>query len=265
MGRCKRVVLTVLALSCLPVLGDQDGLAANAPAKINIPTQADRVELPSAGEIIGVLKKMGSKVYVPEPKKTATTVPYKVAINLGIAVAGSFACIAERDRVRLEKYADMIYGYGKVLAVQQALLTRYNEFKQALTKNDWNRVTNLVGLLQAQALATLQKSYRKDEAAMALAAGWLEGSYILSKTLESRFNPKVAKELLGYRDLNQYLVEQYRQLNPKTREKPEVKAIFDGLRKIHMVMSRPANYVFTLADVKKIVAITTPLRAGLMK
>lgn len=240
-------------------------LAANMPAKIAIPAQADRVELPSAGEVIGVLKKLGNRVHVPEPRKVATTLPYKVAINLGIAVAGSFASIAERDRPRLEKYADIIYGYGKVLAVQQALLNRYNEMKQAINKNDWNKVTHLVGILQAQAITTLQKNYRKDEAALALAAGWLEGSYILSKSLEGRFNPKAAKDLLAYQDLNQYIIEQYRQLNAKTREKPEVKALFDGLRKLHLLINRPANYAFTIQDVKKILAVTTPLRTALMK
>lgn len=237
--------------------------AEEPPDQIDISKELlDEVMLPDGGEIISALESFGVKIYNPPPYKTKSTNKYKVALNLGLAVADGFASITSWDKNKLTQVARNIRDYGKVLNVKKSLLAKYNELTKAIEKDDREGIAILISEMRSNIEIELHEQRRKDEATLAVVAGWIEGMYIVSRSLDSSFNQNAADELLKYTDLPVYLNKNLGTLSTRVKKKKDVKAIITTLQKINKIVNKDTKV--TRKDVKSLITITTGARRTIM-
>jgi hypothetical protein len=215
-------------------------------------------------ETFSKLNKLGVAPYMPAPASTTTTADYKVALNLGIAVADALSAAVNKDKDAFLKLAGQVHGYGETLGVEDAVLAKYTAITKATDKGDWKELENLIYGLKDDITEQLYREDMKDAAILAMVSGWLEGMYVVSKSLEQNFNEKAAG-LLEDRTFASFLNKSMADLGADVQGKAEVKAIKDALPKIDDVINRPLDYKFQKDDAAKVAAILEPLRQIIVK
>ena len=137
-----------------------------------------------------------------------STEDYKVSLNLGISVADAVSSVVNEDKTKFLEYADIIHDYGQRLDVEEVILDKYTDIKNAVSQGQWKNVEDLIYDLKDDITEELNKEEmdKKDEAVLAMVSGWLEGLYIVAKSLNKDF-PEGAGTLLRNRDFVRYLSE----------------------------------------------------------
>lgn len=269
-------VLLAAFIMAAPAMGQsKEGVAASqeSPGSAPKPLPAMDETNPSKAaklfdaidvETFSKLSALGVAPYVPALASTTTTADYKVALNLGIAVADALSAAVNKDKDAFLKLASEVHGYGETLGVEDAVLAKYTEITKATDQGDWKKVEGLIYGLKDDITEQLYKEDMKDAAILAMVSGWLEGMYVVSKSLEQNFNDKAAG-LLEDRTLASYLNKSLADLGSDVQGKPEVAAIKAALPKIDDIINRPLNYKYTKDDAAQIAAVLGPLRDTIVK
>ena len=212
-------------------------------------------------DTLNELQKFGVAVFLPEPVMNTSTEDYKVSLNLGISVADAISAAINKDREKFTEYAKIIHDYGERLDVKQVILAKSDEITKAASRYEWENVKNLLYDLKDKITDELTSPTmdKKDEAVLAMVSGWLEGLYIVAKSLDKNFSED-ARKLLRDRDFVRYLSENLQSLDAENKNKKELKAVLDALPKIDEIIYKPPDYSYTKEDVTKILQISKPLR-----
>lgn len=157
--------------------------------------------------------------------------------------------------------AELIYEYAKSLNIKKNVLDIYPEIKKALDKNDYAALDKLVKDMRDQLVEEMNQSFRKDQAILAYTAGWVEGLYIMSHSIESQYSPKKAN-LLRRKALVVDLTERLKALRPEVKKRTDVQNVIRALPRMIVIMNDP---VLTKAQVTEIKKISLTLRQGFLK
>ena len=214
-------------------------------------------------EILNDLKGIGVPVLTPATRETTSTSDYKVALNLGVAVADAVSSAVSEDKDAFLKFAAIVHSYGERLGVEEAILAKYQQITQAADKGEWDEIQKLMYSLKDEMSLQLGEEDMMDYAVLAMTAGWLEGLYVLTSSLEAHFKLE-ANDVLRNRDLVRYLSESLNSIEASLKETPEVKAMFSAFPELDKKINQPLGYMFTENDVKEIVTILSPLRETLV-
>ena len=228
------------------------------PIKENVSDRARLFESIEV-EIFNELHDLGVTVFIPAPKENSSTQDYIVSINMGIAVADALTGVVNKEKDIFLKYAGIIHNYGERLGVEETILGKYNTITKTASDNNWEIVENLIYDLKDDITAELHNEDMKGDAILAMVSGWLEGLYIVAKSLEN-YVPDDANKLLRNRDFVRYLTENMNSLDDDLKDKKEVKAVFSALPGIDKLINKPKSYLFTKNDVEKLLNIIEPLR-----
>jgi len=238
----------------------RDAEPIDGPIKKNVAKGAKLFESIEV-ETLNELHKLKVAVYLPDPARNTSTEDYKVSLNLGISVADAISSAVNKDKTKFLEYAKIIHDYGQRLDVEEAILGKYKEITDAVSQGQWKNVEKLIYDLKDAITAALNREDldKKDEAVLAMVSGWLEGLYIVAKSLNKDFSEDAGK-LLRNRDFVRYLSENLNTIDDDKKNKKEVKAMLDALPKIDEVINKPPDYIFTKDDAKRILKISEPLR-----
>ena len=210
-------------------------------------------------ELLGNLHSTGVAVYTPNPDVANSTYDYKISLNLGVAVADAISSIVNKDKATFLKYAAIIHDYGERLGVEETILGQYNSITKTVSRNEWLEVENLIYDLKDDITTELHNEDMQSDATLAMVSGWIEGLFIVAKSLENNVSEE-ANRLLRNRDFVRYLTENLNTIDEDLKNKKEIKAIFAALPKIDKIINKPMSYSFTKEDVKKVLEIAEPLR-----
>ena len=159
------------------------------------------------------------------------------------------------------KYAQIIHDYGEKLGVENAILNKYKILTEAASTGEWPRLIKLLYDLKDEVTEELYRADMKDEAVMALVSGWLEGLYIVAKSLENLVPvPEKVNSILGNRDFIRYLRDNLSDIKESYKIKRELKETLALLPEIDKIINKSREYIFTNDDVKQIIRIYEPWR-----
>ena len=235
-----------------------EAVPIDGPIQENISERARLFESIEA-DILKKLHQTGVTVFIPRPQTNSSTKDYKISLNLGVAVAGALASVVNHEKELFLKYAGIVLDYGERLGVEETILSKYNTMVKTASKNDWEEVERLIYDLKDDITAELHNDDLKGDAILAMVSGWLEGLYIVAKSLENDVSED-ANKLLRNRDFVRYLTENMNFLDDNLKNKNEVNAVFSALLEIDKVIDKPVSYTYTKHDVKTVLKITEPLR-----
>lgn len=209
------------------------------------------ITLPVVSAIDFYLGKVGKTIYLPKATKISSTDANKVALNLGVVSTDSIIAIHNKDKTQFQYYSRLIYEYAERLNVQKNILATYPKIKRALDNNEFKSLERLTKLMREQILREMNKSYRKDQAALAYVAGWIEGLYLMTATIESSYAAE--KTAILDRDvLLKQLIDRMNHLHPKIQNRSDVKQIRAALPKLQKIMQKKSYALKDVVALKKI-------------
>jgi len=235
-----------------------EAVPIDGPIQENLSESARLFESIEA-DILNKLHKTSVTVFIPKPQTNSSTRDYKISLNLGIAVAGALASVVNHEKDVFLNYAGIVFDYGERLGVEETILSKYNTMVKTASENNWEEVEKLIYDLKDDITTELHNDDLKGDAILAMVSGWLEGLYIVAKSLESDVSED-ANKLLRNRDFVRYLTENMNSLDADLKNKNEVNAVFAALPEIDKVINKPVSYTYTKHDVKTVLKITEPLR-----
>jgi len=210
-------------------------------------------------DILTNLFEQGVPIYVPEHAKNNATADYKVALNLGIAVADAVSSVVMHDKEKFLKFAKTIYEYGEILDVEETILVKYNRITSNVSAEKWDEVETLLYDLKDDITRELFAGDMRDSATLAMISGWMEGLYIVARSLDINFSED-ASRLMRDRDFVRYLSDHLQRIDKDLRESREIKALILALPEIDKVINKPISYTYTRDDVREVIRIYEPLR-----
>jgi hypothetical protein len=184
------------------------------------------------------LDKLGSPLFLPAAQKISATDVYKVALNLGVATTDAIVALKNKDKAQFEKHAILIYEYAKRLNLNKNILSTYSQIQTPLKKNQFDQLEKIMTEMREQIAKEMNKSYRKDQARLAYVAGWIEGLYIATESIDKKFSPQKSALLLYRAPLIAQLIKHMTALNISLQQRKDVIAIIHALPQLKVTMEK---------------------------
>lgn len=214
-------------------------------------------------ETMAFLYNFGVAIQIPKTEQNNSTEQYKVALNMGIAITDAISAVVNKNDKDFLKYAGYINEYAERLNVSEAVLNKYTMIKNAVSAGEWDKVENLLYDMEENVFAELKNNDMTQESILIMTAGWIEGLYVSSRSLQSNPNANASKAL-NKQNFVKYLQSNLDNLNDDLTNKAEMLAVFDALPKIEAVINQK-NHVFTTKEIASIVSLTEPLHNSIVK
>jgi hypothetical protein len=119
----------------------------------------------------------------------------EVAMMLGVKVSDGLIAIKAKDTEALNDISRVIEELAKKLGVDQAILDRAEKVRTIANEGDWLGVFLELGFLQENIIEALKKDERKDQRALILASGWVQGARYAAYAIEKNYSENASNLL----------------------------------------------------------------------
>ncbi len=198
----------------------------------------NKIYLPLQSVVDLSLDKLGTPLFLPSSKKISSTDVYKLALNLGMTTTDAIVALKNKDKGMFEKHAALMYDYAKRLNLNKNILNTYKEMQEPLAKSQFAQLETIMKNMREQMANEMNQSYRKDQARLAYVAGWLEGLYIASKSIEKKYSPQRSEVLSQRAPIVAQLIGHIKALNPRLQQRKDVLALSHALPQIKKILEQ---------------------------
>jgi len=233
--QAKKIVWT--ALFCLG-LCLQPLSAAEKPLTKAQNALENKIYLPLQSVVDLSLDKLGTPLFLPAAQKVSSTDVYKLALNLGLSTTDAIVALKNKDKGMFEKHAALMYDYAKRLNLNKNMLNTYKEMQEPLAKSQFVQLEKIMKNMREQMANEMNQSYRKDQARLAYVAGWLEGLYIASKSIEKKYSPQRSEVLNQRAPIVGQLISHIKALSPRLQQRKDVLALTHALPQIKRILEQ---------------------------
>lgn len=262
-------LVALLAISCSK---EQPEVKAEPTAAQKLKAHEDKLKKDETedlfrsmkSETMAFLYQFGVAVRIPAHVRNNTTEQYKVALNMGVALTDAISAVSNKSEKEFLDIAASLNEYGERLNVSESILTKYTMIKDAVAKAEWDKVEALLYDIEESVFNELKNNDMTQEAILIMAAGWIEGVYVSSKSLSENLNVDAA-EVLRKQNFATYLQSNLDNLTDELSNKAEVVRILNALPQIEKVMSKDKAEKFTKEDIDRLLSVTAPIHELIVK
>ncbi len=180
-----------------------------------------------------------------------------VALMLGVKISDGLIAIKAKDTEALNDISRVIESLARTLGVEQGILDRAEKVRTLANDGDWLGVFLELGFLQENIIESLKKEERKDQRALILASGWLQGARYACTAIEKNYSPE-ASNLLREPVLIEQLQKDLENTSESVKNHPLVQQISKKLPELHAICDIGQDDSLTL---EKIAALRTQSEA----
>lgn len=174
-----------------------------------------------------------------------------VCLMLGVKISDGLIAIKSQDAAALNDISKAIETLAKKIDVGSEQLKRAEQVREEATNGDWLGVFLSLGELQEDIIRALSEENRKDQRALILSAGWLQGANYAAAAIEKNYSPE-ASGLLREPDLVGQLVADLEGTSDSVKSSPLVQSMLTELPTIKQTVSIPLNGTLEAAQVAEI-------------
>lgn len=226
------------------------------------PEYANEIYLPLQSVIYGLIDTLGTPLFLPKPQKNSSTDVFQIAIHLGLSTTDAIVALRNRDIKNFENFATAMYQDAERLHLSRNLLNSFHQIQAPLKKQNFKALETMMQRLHKSLSQELNLSYRRDQAKLAFVAGWLEGLYIASYSLNQKFSTEKAAKLFKNRSpLIGQLIEHMRNLHPRLHQRPYIHAMHKALP---FFKKKLAQTQFSHQDIHEMAALCQELHAHML-
>lgn len=189
----------------MPSIGEMRGNVKKGETPIPSPFDAFlALEMISGkGKPVDWADVLDNGVAAISPNEYQGTVP--VSLMLGVKISDGLIAIKAKDAEALNDVSKAIEVLAKKINVGNDQLERAKNVRKAATDNDWLGVFLELGYLQEDIIQALADDSRKEQRALILSAGWLQGASYASYAIDKNYSPG-ASNILREPDLISSLI-----------------------------------------------------------
>jgi len=173
------------------------------------------------------------------------------SLALGAKVTDALVAIQARNLEELSNSSRIIEALAANLGVEKARLGRAEKVRSLATEGDWLGVFLELGFLQTDIINELADDKRSDERALITAAGWLQGSSLVSSAIVAHYSP-AASSLLREPLLLAKLNDDLSKSSKEVTGHPAVVEIQGILKSIHAIVDIPRDGTLTKEQVQSV-------------
>lgn len=223
-----RIVL--IALAAAPIAHAQ--IPALTPDELSQVRKVDTLTVPGPGEFFSAMDAAGEPAWGQHLREGAPPVTGSraaIALLIGNYVADGYVAVEAHDGQAVKNIGKEIIALAKRLNVSQSVLGRANSINDFADKEDWSALREELEATQNE--VKLDMAEQKDEQLVTLVTtgAWIRGVDLVSGIIEENYTPEAAR-ILRQPAIIEYLIDELDDLPERTREKPEVRQVLDGLR-----------------------------------
>lgn len=198
----------------------------------------NKIYLPLQSVVDLSLDKLGAPLFLPVSQKISSTDVYKLALNLGMVTTDAIVALKNKDKAMFEKHAGLMYDYAKRLNLNKNILNTYKEMQEPLAKSQFAQLEKIMKNMREQMATEMNQSYRKEQARLAYVAGWVEGLYIASKSIEKKYSAQRSEVLFQRAPIVGQLISHLKALSPRLQQRKDVVALNHALPQIKKILEQ---------------------------
>jgi hypothetical protein len=258
------MLVSGLALIVLGAAGraqTTDESAPLSPAEIKAAAKVDTFSVPTPGELMAALNKLGKPDWSGEirpPISRNFSSREQMALNLGGLIADGYIAVEAEDAQQVKNIGADIMALAKPLSVQQDIINRGKSLTDFAEHGDWNTLKEEFDATQNEVKAAMAKNKDQDLVTLVTLGAWIRGTEVITDYLTKNYTPAGAK-LLRQPAIVQFLSDQLMTLPKGIRDEPSVRTVRGRLVEIETAVSFPKDQPPTADAVKALNTITADL------
>jgi len=247
----------------------EEAIAANPLAKADIDGAArtDALSIPTPGELLAALNKLGkldwsSKFRAP----IATSFPSRaqMALNLGGLIADGYIAVEAEDTQQVKNLGKDILALGKNLGVSKEILDRGKSLTEFADNKQWDVLKEELEATQNEVKEAMERNKDPDLVNLVTLGGWIRGTEVLSGWVGEHYTEAGAK-LLRQPGIVNFLSSRVEALPEKTRNENCVKKTQAKLQEIQTAVSFPRETPPSQDSIKQLHQLSADLMKDLAR
>jgi len=226
--------------------------------------KTDSLTVPGPGEFFAAMDAAGEPAWgqhvrqgSPPPAANRVT----IALLIGAYVADGYVAVEAHDGQAVKNIGKEIIALAKRLNVSQTVLGRANSINDFADNDDWSALREELEATQNE--VKLDMAEQKDDQLVTLVTtgAWIRGVDLISGIVNASYTPEGAR-VLRQPAIIEYLVDELNKLPERTRNKPEVTVLRNGLQNCLPYVTEPTP---SEAQVKALHAKMNELAASFLE
>ncbi|CAN5241351.1 hypothetical protein BH23VER1_BH23VER1_12240 [soil metagenome] len=203
----------------------------------------EEVIVPVPSEVFAVLDKLGQPNWRAELRTQTNqllTARHELALQFGVVVADGFIAVQAQDKTSIKELGSEVRRLATALAVDKEVSQHAQSILDNADRNDFEAVRQEFDRVQNTVRDKLRTMRDDDVAQCVSIGGWLRGTQVVTSLVSQAYDKDKA-ELLNQPDLVSHFRDLLKVMDPEVRRSPKLRAVGDGLEKIHAAMEPSAG------------------------
>jgi hypothetical protein len=188
----------------------------------------------------------------------------KMALNLGSRVADGFVAIMAEDNNNMTAMGKSIKTLAKSLGIGDKVIQQAGDIIIDDKLGTWKKNVAKFNEIYSNIKMELEKREDFEVSYFCNLGSWLEALYIASKSLNMKYDAKMAENLRQKALVNMFM-EGYEVLNEKSKSKDIVKLIKEKLMEIGKIIDFPQGGSLSKENAKKLLDVSSQLKKEIEK
>jgi hypothetical protein len=248
------IFIGVLALTGAQAWAADAAVAQLPPATLAQAVTADTFTVPTPGELLAALNKVGKPNWQAQyraPIPTAYTSRPQIALNLGGLIADGYIAVEAEDSQQVKNIGKDIMTLAKTLGISENVLRRGKSIEDFAENNEWSTLKEELEATQNEVKLAMDEQHDEELTTLVTLGGWIRGTEAVSGWIANNYTEPEAK-LLRQPAIVALLRAKLAALPPKTQEDELVKGLDGRLKSMQDLVSFPPGQTPAQADVKKL-------------
>ncbi len=270
MTRIFRILAAGLALAGLHASAHAqtaNDAPALTPEEIASAARPDALSIPTPGELMAALNKLGKPDWSGEirpPFKTNFSSRAQMALNLGGLIADGYIAVEAEDAQQVKNVGADIMALAKPLSVQQDIINRGKSLTDFAEQGQWETLKEELEATQNEVKAAMAENKDADLETLVTVGGWMRGLEVISDYLAKHYTVAGAK-LLRQPAIVSQLMDRANALPEKVRDDSSVHSTRVKLMEVQQAVSFPRDKPPTQEAIKNLNTLTSDLMKELSK
>jgi len=249
-----------LAIFCLHATALAEAPAL-APAALAAAVRSDEVSIPTPGELMAALDKLGKPDWagrIREPITTNFSRRAQMALNLGGLIADGYIAVEAEDAQQLKNLGRDILEIAKALGVPKEIRDRGKSLTEKGEEKQWDVLREELEATQNEVKQSLAANQDQPLIDLVTVGGWVRGTEVVSASIAEKYSESGAR-LLRQPAIAESLAARLDLLPEKLRDDPVVKRVREKLAELARLVAFPRETAPSEASVKALHATAAEL------
>jgi hypothetical protein len=248
------ILAGLLALTGFHAWAADEPLPQLPPAALAGAVKQDNFSVPTPGELLSALNKVGQPDWQAQyrpPIPTVYTSRPQIALNLGGLIADGYIAVEAEDSQQVKNVGQDIVTLAKTLGISEDVLRRGKSIEDFAENNEWSTLKEELDAVQNEVKMAMDQQHDDELTTLVTLGAWIRGTQAVTGWITANYSADAAR-LLRQPAIIALLRAKLAALPRRTQEDDLVKELDPRLKEMQEMVSFPPGQPPGQADVKKL-------------